>query len=151
MQDAELIVKSIALEEAAHEMLGQYAIDISFDEVRKLALLHMPVQLAALEHEYTISSSKTLLDKLGIDMLVDINGSRWAIDVTVGNKCVVRTKLRRLAFIKPFLDDLGCEAVVIRSKRGMLPSNIIHLIENAPMRDGVRDVRLGTNLRQILQ
>lgn len=149
MQNARVIARSIALEESAHNMLGKYAVDETYDNVRQAAAKHMPELLLTLEGEYIITSAKTLLDKLGIDIVIDTGTARYAIDVTVGNKCIVRTKVRKLAKMRGFLDELGYTAVVIRSLKGKLPYNILSLIESSPVKDGVIDVRLGTDLQPV--
>lgn len=149
MQNARVIARSIALEESAHNILGKYVVNETYEDIRNAAVKHMPELLLTLEGEYIITSAKTLLDKLGIDMVIDTGTARYAIDVTVGNKCIVRTKVRKLAKMHGFLNELGYTGVVIRSLKGKLPYNILSLIEHSPVKDGVIDVRLGANLQPV--
>jgi len=87
-----------------------------------------------------------LLDLFGIDYLIEFNGQRYAIDLTIGTRATVKIKRSKMRSRLEFYKALNAIPVVLRSASGLLPENICTYIEQSVISDGIVDCRLSTDL-----
>ena len=141
--------RSVGLEQCAYSIFRDYLVSEDFEHIKELAWKHHPDKMEKISTEYKVETVEVLLDKLGIDFIVNYNGMRYAIDVTVGAKNLVRSKLMKLAAMKDFFDELDCVPVIVRSKRGVLPTDVLDTIEQCKTSYGVKDCRLNASLELV--
>ncbi len=125
---------------------------IELDEAKALAKEYAPDKYAKLEPDIDTFDEHypdLFLDKMGIDFLVEHRGQRYAIDLTTGNRCTVKSKLKNMREILPFIEQLNAKPVVLRSPKGFMPMDVFKLIEDCPWNDGIKDCRLGDDLKLV--
>ncbi|MEY8198762.1 MAG: hypothetical protein RPS47_05935 [Colwellia sp.] len=127
---------------------------VRIEQVDAIALAreYAPEKFAKLEPDldtFDANYPDLFLDKMGIDFLVEHEGQRYAIDLTTGNRCTVKSKLKNMREILPFIEQLNAIPVVLRSLKGFMPKDVFKLIEDCPWNDGVKDCRLGKDLELV--
>ncbi len=125
---------------------------IELDELIALSKEFAPEKYAKLEPVLDTFDSHypdLYLDKMGVDFLVEHEGKRYAIDLTTGNRCTVKSKLKNMREILPFIEQLNAIPVVLRSLKGFMPMDVFKLIEDCPWNDGIKDCRLGDDLELV--
>lgn len=122
-------VQAMCLELAIYSRLMPYIVAVNSGVLEKLAGKHLPTRLHWIRKNYFIQSPEHLLDKLGIDILVEINGVRMAIDVTTARHNVLQTKATKMHGVKKFLEELGgFTPVILRCLNDSLPANLEMLL-----------------------
>ena len=126
-------------------------VDITTDEIIKLASEHIPTVLKKMEPSLKSLDGRPslLLDKLGIDFLIEHEGKRYAIDVTTAKRDSIRSKIDKMAERLDFFKALNSTPVIVRSPKGLIPDDIMNLIKVSKFNKGVLDCRLGEDLRLI--
>lgn len=124
--------RAISLEFSLFARLKKYVCPVFDGMVEKLALKHVKQRYIGIKKYYRIQNGQQLLDKLGIDMLVEINGVRVAIDVTTAKHHILQEKAEKLKSLKPFLEELGgFTPLLIRCLNDKLPMDLeMQILEN---------------------
>jgi hypothetical protein len=123
-------------------------VDITSDKIIELAREFMPDALEKIKHSIELLKERPelLLDKLGIDFLIEHEGQRYAIDVTTAKRDSIISKIDKMSSRLDFFKSLDSIPVIIRSPNGQLPDNILSLIGKSKTKKGVVDCRLGSDL-----
>jgi len=145
--------KAHRLEWDGYLVLKDFQVDISSETILSIAENTIQGVLKNFNDEqliYLKERPELLLDKLGIDFLIEYGGKRYAIDVTTSKRDGVISKLKKMSGRLNFFDALGAIPVLIRSPNGLIPDDIFNLIEASTFKGGVLDCRLDEDLRLIV-
>lgn len=95
-----------------------------FSDLKSKAEKLIPRRFDFIKSRSEVSSDTTeLLDQLGVDFLVNVEGILFAIDVTgAKNSKALLNKRRKMSEIKPLLDTVGAVPCVLNLRRGVKPS-----------------------------
>lgn len=94
------------------------------------------------------------LDKLGVDLLVEINGIRFAIDVTTGTRGNVKSKKSKMEERQAFFKEIGAVPTILRSGKGFLHEDVIQQVVDCYERMGddeiVLDIRVDPRTLEVI-
>lgn len=137
--------KCLKLEITASKVLAKYMVCPTMNQLYNAALETIPEDLMHIvaRHGGVPSSNHLLLDLLGIDVLAEYEGVRYAIDLTLSSKKNLRRKFHKMSNRKPFYDKLNVVPIVIRmdeSSVATLPTEefFVWCFKNHTQRIGVR-------------
>lgn len=124
--------RAVSLEFALFARLKRYVVPVSDGLVERLALRHLKQRYIGIKKYFMIQNGSQLLDKLGVDLLVEINGVRMALDVTTGKHGLIQEKAVKLNSLRPFLEELGgFTPVILRCLNDRLPADLeMQLLDN---------------------
>jgi len=141
------VKKAAALEISGYGIFQNYLVPLEKEDIERVAKDFLPQLWVEINKRLPDDASATMyLDRLGIDYLVEYDGMRYAIDLTTARRTNAVRKRAKMEERLGFFAALKALPVMIRSPRGILPTNILGLINEAPMVNGVIDVRLGSDL-----
>lgn len=148
-------ITSINLELNALIAFKEYLIEPDYSELIRAVELYSPKTYESLMIQFTnetvlltkcLNHEYPILDALGIDFLIELNGKRYAIDVTKGIRTTVKLKIKKQNSKADFYQAINAVPVILRSKSGYIPNKILDFIEQSPKNGIVADCRIGKNL-----
>ncbi len=146
---------SINLELNALIAFKEYLIEPDYTNVIGAVKLYNPETYKSLMIQFTsentlltkcLNHEYPLLDALGIDFLIELNGKRYALDVTKGIRATVKVKIKKQNAKADFYHAINAIPVILRSKSGYIPNKVLEFIEQSPKNGIVIDCRIGRNL-----
>ena len=136
--------------------LSPYIVDIDDEEIEKIANDTIPNKLKRIRklEKTTVGntlSDSFLLDALGVDFFISVEGQRYAIDVTKANRKLVQAKREKMIAEAAFFRGLKAVPTVVRIGTFAPPDNLVDYLRQASFRDGILDVRINKDFFLINQ